>query len=116
VAFLSFTQNSLYFSNYAVYDVLLPVGQLHTGKDETHGIERDNAPSALAGALPAALDRGLEGQAHGGHQHRLVRLFFQQQPDRRPHIYVGLKLSLFGQTMFELGYDSLLTQFFLKSL
>jgi insertion element IS1 protein InsB len=29
--------------NYAVYDVLLPVGQLHTGKDETHGIERDNA-------------------------------------------------------------------------
>jgi insertion element IS1 protein InsB len=23
--------------------VLLPVGQLHTGKDETHGIERDNA-------------------------------------------------------------------------
>src|SRR4051795_7829773 len=28
---------------YAVYDVLLPVGQLHTGKDETHGIERDNA-------------------------------------------------------------------------
>src|SRR5215204_4556393 len=29
--------------DYAVYDVLLPVGQLHTGKDETHGIERDNA-------------------------------------------------------------------------
>jgi insertion element IS1 protein InsB len=28
---------------YAVYDVLLPVGQLHTGKNETHGIERDNA-------------------------------------------------------------------------
>ena len=28
---------------YAVYDVLLPVGQLHTGKEETHGIERDNA-------------------------------------------------------------------------
>jgi insertion element IS1 protein InsB len=27
----------------AVYDVLLPVGQLHTGKEETHGIERDNA-------------------------------------------------------------------------
>ena len=24
--------------------MLLPVGQLHTGKDETHGIERDNAP------------------------------------------------------------------------
>jgi insertion element IS1 protein InsB len=23
--------------------VLLPVGQLYTGKDETHGIERDNA-------------------------------------------------------------------------
>ena len=23
--------------------MLLPVGQLHTGKDETHGIERDNA-------------------------------------------------------------------------
>jgi insertion element IS1 protein InsB len=27
----------------AVYGVLLPVGQLSTGKDETHGIERDNA-------------------------------------------------------------------------
>ncbi len=23
--------------------MLLPVGQLHTGKNETHGIERDNA-------------------------------------------------------------------------
>src|SRR3954467_7627945 len=29
--------------DYAVYAVLLPVGQLHAGKDETHGIERDNA-------------------------------------------------------------------------
>src|SRR5215204_254757 len=29
--------------DYAEYDVLLPVGQLYTGKDETHGIERDNA-------------------------------------------------------------------------
>src|SRR5918912_1618410 len=29
--------------DYAVYDVLLPVGQLHAGKDETYGIERDNA-------------------------------------------------------------------------
>ena len=29
--------------DYAGYDVLLPVGQLHTGKAETHGIERDNA-------------------------------------------------------------------------
>ncbi len=29
--------------DYAVSDVLLPVGQLHTGKEETHGIERDNA-------------------------------------------------------------------------
>ena len=28
---------------YAVYDVLLPIGQLHTGKAETHCIERDNA-------------------------------------------------------------------------
>ena len=28
---------------YAVDDVLLPLGQLSTGKDETHGIERDNA-------------------------------------------------------------------------
>ena len=28
---------------YAVYDVLLPIGQLYPGKDETHGIERDNA-------------------------------------------------------------------------
>ena len=27
--------------DYAVYDVLLPVGQLYAGKDETHGIERD---------------------------------------------------------------------------
>src|SRR5215210_129500 len=29
--------------DYAVYDALLPVGQLYTGKDETHAIERDNA-------------------------------------------------------------------------
>ena len=29
--------------DYAVYDGLLPVGQLSTGKDETHGIKRDNA-------------------------------------------------------------------------
>ena len=29
--------------DYAVYDVLLPLGQRHAGKDETHGIERDNA-------------------------------------------------------------------------
>ena len=29
--------------DYAVYDVLLSVGQLYTGKNETHGIERDNA-------------------------------------------------------------------------
>src|SRR3954447_505506 len=29
--------------DYAVYGVLLPVGQLYTGKNETHGIERDNA-------------------------------------------------------------------------
>lgn len=28
---------------YAIYDVLLPVGQHDTAKDETHGIERDNA-------------------------------------------------------------------------
>jgi insertion element IS1 protein InsB len=28
---------------YAAYDVLLPVGQQDTGKDETHGIERNNA-------------------------------------------------------------------------
>ena len=27
---------------YAAYDVLLPVGQHDTGKDETRGIERDN--------------------------------------------------------------------------
>jgi insertion element IS1 protein InsB len=29
--------------DYAAYDVRLPVGQLYAGKDETHGIERDNA-------------------------------------------------------------------------
>src|SRR5215208_7166938 len=29
--------------DYAVYGVLLPVGQLYTGKEKTHGIERDNA-------------------------------------------------------------------------
>jgi len=29
--------------DYTVYGVLLPVGQLYTGKEETHGIERDNA-------------------------------------------------------------------------
>ena len=29
--------------DYAVYEVLLPIGQLYGGKDETHGIERDHA-------------------------------------------------------------------------
>jgi insertion element IS1 protein InsB len=29
--------------DYAVYEVLLPIGRLYTGKDETHGIERDHA-------------------------------------------------------------------------
>ena len=29
--------------DYAVYGVLLPVGQLYTGQEETHGVERDNA-------------------------------------------------------------------------
>lgn len=29
--------------DYAVQDVLLPVGQRYAGKDETHGIKRDNA-------------------------------------------------------------------------
>ncbi len=29
--------------DYAVYDVVLPVGRYYAGKDETHGIERDNA-------------------------------------------------------------------------
>ena len=29
--------------DYAVYEVLLPVGQLYAGKDQTHAIERDNA-------------------------------------------------------------------------
>ena len=29
--------------DYAVYDALLPAGQCYAGKDETHGIERDNA-------------------------------------------------------------------------
>ena len=29
--------------DYAVYQVLFPVGQLYAGKDQTHGIERDNA-------------------------------------------------------------------------
>ena len=29
--------------DYAVYDVLLLIGQRYAGKDETHGIERDNA-------------------------------------------------------------------------
>ncbi|WP_404810459.1 IS1 family transposase [Methylobacterium flocculans] len=47
--------------DYAVYDVLLPVGQRYAGTDETHGVERDNArPAALAGPLPTSLHRGLE--------------------------------------------------------
>ena len=29
--------------DYAVYGALLPVGQCYSGKNETHGIERDNA-------------------------------------------------------------------------
>src|SRR3954452_794924 len=48
------------------------------------------ASAALAGAVPAALDRGLEGQADGGRQHRPVRSLRWQQQDRRPLIYAGL--------------------------
>src|SRR3954468_6356894 len=48
------------------------------------------ASAALAGAVPAALDRGLEDQAHGGRQHRPVRSLRRKQQDRRPHIYAGL--------------------------
>src|SRR5215218_6381451 len=40
--------------DYAVYDVLLPVGQLHAGKEETHGIERDNARQRHGDALAHA--------------------------------------------------------------
>ena len=37
-------QTRLYCADdYAVYEVLLPVGRLYAGKDETHGIERDHA-------------------------------------------------------------------------
>jgi insertion element IS1 protein InsB len=41
---LNHRQARLYCADdYAVYEVLLPVGRLYAGKDETHGIERDHA-------------------------------------------------------------------------
>src|SRR5215216_2309948 len=44
IARLTRWRTRLYWADdYAVYGVLLPVGQLYTGTDETHGIERDNA-------------------------------------------------------------------------
>ena len=39
--------------DYAVYGVLLPVGQLYTSTDETHGIERDNAAWHVSQAVQA---------------------------------------------------------------
>src|SRR3954449_2872513 len=82
------------------YDVLLPVGQLHTGKNETHGIERDNARQRhWLARFSAALDRRLEDQAHGGRQHRPFRSLRRKQQDRRPHIYAGLIPSSTGVWM-----------------
>jgi G:T-mismatch repair DNA endonuclease (very short patch repair protein) len=43
--------------DYAVYDVLLPLGQRYAGKDETHGIERDNARQRV---ITHACDGGVQ--------------------------------------------------------
>jgi insertion element IS1 protein InsB len=44
IARLTCWRTRLYCTDdYAAYTVLLPLGQHYTGKDETHGIERDNA-------------------------------------------------------------------------
>jgi len=60
--------------DYAVYDVLLPVGQLYAGKDETAWHRAgQRPPAALVGPVPAAFHRGLEGEAPGGRQHGPVR-------------------------------------------
>ena len=67
--------------DYVVYGVLLPVGQLYTGKDETHGIERDNARQRHWLARRAnARDQSPQGGARARDKHpsreeitRLVR-------------------------------------------
>src|SRR4029453_12040313 len=58
---------------------------------------RQRPPAALAGAVPAALHRGLEDYAHGGRQHRPVRPLCRKQQDRRPLIYACLKPSFCGR-------------------
>src|SRR4051812_31228752 len=81
--------------DYAVYGVLLPVGQLlyGQGRDARHRAGQ-RPPAALARPVPTALHRGLEGQAGGGRQHRPVRPLCRERQDRRPHIYAGLKPSV----------------------
>ena len=82
--------------DYAVYDVLLPVGQLYAEGGDAWHREGQRAPAALVGAVPAPLHRGLEGQAYGGRPHRPVRSLRRKRQDRRPHIYARLKPSVAG--------------------
>src|SRR5215208_4561199 len=55
------------------------------GGDARHRAGK-RASAALARPLPAALHRGLQGQAHGGCQYRTLRPLRWKQQDRRPHI------------------------------
>jgi hypothetical protein len=73
---------------------LISQGQLHVGKEETHGIERDHARQRhwLARFRPP-LDRGLQGRAHGRRLDRAVRPLRRQRQDRRSPIYASLILS-----------------------
>src|SRR3954469_18538277 len=52
------------------------------------------ASATLARPVPAALDRGLEGPAYGGRQHRPVRPLRWKRQDHRPHLYASLKPSV----------------------
>ena len=74
--------------DYAVYDVL-PVGQRYAGKNETYGIERDNARQRhwLArfrrrSIVVSKAKRMVEGQAHGRRQPRPLRQFRWKRQDR----------------------------------
>ncbi len=82
--------------DYAVYDVLLPAGQLHTGKDETHGIERDNARQRHW--LARFRQRSIvvsKAKRMVDVMHCPVRSLRWKQKDRRSHIYANLRPSFY---------------------
>src|SRR3954467_14333248 len=79
--------------DYAVYGVLLPVGQLYTGKDETHGIERDNARQRHWLARFRRRSIVVSKTTRMVDVSMAFRPLRRKQQDCPPHIYASLKPS-----------------------